>query len=143
MRNVLWLLYQPYKWIIFLPILGLSTLILGTLAILLPFIINPKTAGFLCAVPWARINAYFTPMFIKVLGRENIDKKTSYIVVSNHQSQYDIFVIYGWLLQDIKWVMHPNKDPGEAEEEGGQQKEIPHPAMPQPYSAGEGKGGGC
>jgi 1-acyl-sn-glycerol-3-phosphate acyltransferase len=29
----------------------------------------------------------------------------SYVVVSNHQSQYDIFVLYGWLGIDFKWVM--------------------------------------
>ncbi len=27
------------------------------------------------------------------------------MIISNHQSLYDIFVIYGWLGIDIKWVM--------------------------------------
>ena len=27
------------------------------------------------------------------------------MIVSNHQSQYDIFVLYGWLGVDFKWVM--------------------------------------
>jgi 1-acyl-sn-glycerol-3-phosphate acyltransferase len=27
------------------------------------------------------------------------------VVVSNHQSQYDILLIYGWLKLDLKWVM--------------------------------------
>jgi 1-acyl-sn-glycerol-3-phosphate acyltransferase len=27
------------------------------------------------------------------------------VIVSNHQSQFDIFVLYGWLDIDFKWVM--------------------------------------
>ncbi len=46
-----------------------------------------------------------TPMTVKVTGRENMKKGQSYIIVSNHQSQYDIFVIYGWLPRHFKWVM--------------------------------------
>jgi 1-acyl-sn-glycerol-3-phosphate acyltransferase len=105
MKKFLWLLYQPYKWCIFIPILGFSTLILGTVAIILMNFMKPKTVSFLCGVTWAKINSYLTPVFVKVIGRENINKKKSYVIVSNHQSQYDILVIYGWLLQDIKWVM--------------------------------------
>jgi 1-acyl-sn-glycerol-3-phosphate acyltransferase len=44
-------------------------------------------------------------MIVKVKGRGNIEPATSYIVLSNHQSTYDIFLIYGWLGIDIKWVM--------------------------------------
>ncbi len=69
------------------------------------FIVNPKTAGFLSGVPWARVNAFITPMIVRVMGRENIDRNQSYVIVSNHQSQYDILMIYGWLGVDFKWVM--------------------------------------
>jgi 1-acyl-sn-glycerol-3-phosphate acyltransferase len=44
-------------------------------------------------------------MVVEVIGRENIDTKQSYVIVSNHQSHYDIFVLYGWIGIDIKWVM--------------------------------------
>jgi 1-acyl-sn-glycerol-3-phosphate acyltransferase len=27
------------------------------------------------------------------------------VVVCNHQSQYDIFLVYGWLKLDLKWVL--------------------------------------
>lgn len=46
-----------------------------------------------------------TPICVKVSGNENIDDSQSYVIVSNHQSQYDIFVLYGWLKVDFKWVM--------------------------------------
>jgi len=44
-------------------------------------------------------------MVVEVLGRENIDAKQSYVIISNHQSHYDIFVLYGWIGIDFKWVM--------------------------------------
>ena len=44
-------------------------------------------------------------MRVQVKGRDNIVKTDSYVIVVNHQSQYDIFVVYGWLGIDFKWVM--------------------------------------
>ncbi|MCP4603175.1 MAG: 1-acyl-sn-glycerol-3-phosphate acyltransferase [Proteobacteria bacterium] len=105
MRRVLRFLYQPYKWIIYIPCLALSTLFFGSLAVALAFIVNPKIISFASGVTWSRLNAYMTPMYVKVIGRDNIDKKQSYVIVSNHQSQFDIFVLYGWLGVDFKWVM--------------------------------------
>jgi 1-acyl-sn-glycerol-3-phosphate acyltransferase len=104
MKKILYILYQPYKWLIFVPILTLSTLFFGFIAVLLTFFLNPKTVS-LMGVIWSRLNSFFTPMFVKVVGRENIDTKQSYIVASNHQSHFDIFVLYGWLGVDFKWVM--------------------------------------
>ena len=42
---------------------------------------------------------------VKVVGRENIDKNTSYIFVANHQGAFDIFSIYGYLNHNFKWLM--------------------------------------
>jgi 1-acyl-sn-glycerol-3-phosphate acyltransferase len=105
LKKLLRLLYQPYKWLIFLPLVALSTLIFGSFAALLVFIVNPKLASFLSGVPWARVNAFITPMIVRVTGKKNLDKNKSYVIVSNHQSQYDILMIYGWLGVDFKWVM--------------------------------------
>jgi 1-acyl-sn-glycerol-3-phosphate acyltransferase len=49
--------------------------------------------------------AWITPMKVAVEGRDNVDGGQSYVIVSNHQSQYDVFVLYGWLEVDFKWVM--------------------------------------
>jgi 1-acyl-sn-glycerol-3-phosphate acyltransferase len=74
------------------------------MATILSILIHPKT-GSVMGVIWAKFNSYITPMFVKVYGRENIDRSRSYVVVANHQSQYDIFVIYGWYPTDFRWVM--------------------------------------
>jgi len=96
--------YQIYKIIIFIPFLGLGTAVLVILGAIYMSIFAQNGAQFV-AITWARLMSYFTPMFVKVIGKENIDPKQSYIIVSNHQSQYDIFVIYGWLPINFKWVM--------------------------------------
>jgi len=44
-------------------------------------------------------------MTVNVVGVENIQPGTSYVITSNHQSLYDIYVLYGWLGVDFKWVM--------------------------------------
>lgn len=105
MKKVLHILYQPYKWFIFIPYLIISTLFFGSLTVVMVYITNPKITSFVCGTIWARLNSYLTPMLVTVYGRDNIVKTQSYVIVSNHQSQYDIFVLYGWLGVDFKWVM--------------------------------------
>ena len=100
-----WLVYQPYKYLVVAPALVLATAFSATLAVVLSLVTSARTASRLTAVPWARVMAWVTPMRVKVEGRENIDPRQSYVLVSNHQSQYDIFVLYGWLGVDFKWVI--------------------------------------
>ncbi len=97
-------LYQAYKVLFFYPFLAITTAVLGTIATLLAIVIHPKVAS-ICGIIWSRLNSYFTPMLVTVEGKQNIDKNQSYIIVANHQSQYDIFILYGWLPMDFKWVM--------------------------------------
>jgi len=99
------ILYLPYKWLFFIPFLGISTCIFGTLAIIFAYLVSPRFGSIVGGSFWARVNSFFTPMIVEVTGRENIDKKQSYVIVSNHQSHYDIFVLYGWIGVDFKWVM--------------------------------------
>ena len=37
--------------------------------------------------------------------REHLDKKTSYVFTANHQGSFDIFLIYGYLGRNFKWMM--------------------------------------
>jgi 1-acyl-sn-glycerol-3-phosphate acyltransferase len=105
MKKALHMLYQPYKWLIFVPYLVASTLFFGSMTVILVMITNPKITSIICGVLWSRLNGYLTPICVTVAGKDNIDRKQSYVIVSNHQSQYDIFVLYGWLGIDFKWVM--------------------------------------
>jgi 1-acyl-sn-glycerol-3-phosphate acyltransferase len=104
-RDIWWWLYQPYKYLVFAPVVVVVTAVLASLAFVLCLVISPRAASRLTAVPWARILAFAAPMRVRVKGRENIDPRQSYVLVSNHQSQFDIFVLYGWLGIDFRWVM--------------------------------------
>lgn len=105
MKKLLIILYQPYKWLVFLPFLAINTIFFGILAIVLSLVVNQKTGSFVGGAIWSRINSALTPMFVKTYGREKINKNQSYVIVANHQSSYDIFLVYGWLGIDFKWVM--------------------------------------
>ncbi len=104
MKKILRILYQPYKFFIYAPLLVVDTAVCGFILLLLSFVVRPKTASIM-AIIWARVIGLMTPMRLKVTGRENIDTKQSYVIAANHQSLYDIPVLYGWLGIDFKWVM--------------------------------------
>ncbi len=104
-RKMLFIVYQPYKWLIFVPFLIINTLVFGVVAVIVSSLINQRIGSYFGGVIWSRLNAFFTPMFVRVSGKENIFPDTSYVVIPNHQSYFDIFLIYGWLGLDIKWVM--------------------------------------
>lgn len=104
MRKILYVLYQPYKWLFFAPFFIINSVIFGILAVMVsPF--SQRLASLFGGVVWARLNSFLTPIFVRVKGRENIRKGQSYVIIANHQSTYDIFVLYGWLGIDFKWVM--------------------------------------
>ena len=98
------LLYQPYKLLIFLPILIFSTNIIGALVVVL-MAIGLNSMARALPVLWARINALGSLSRVKVSGRENVDPKQSYVIVANHRSHFDILAVYGWLGIDFRWVM--------------------------------------
>ncbi|MCC5929331.1 MAG: 1-acyl-sn-glycerol-3-phosphate acyltransferase [Cyclobacteriaceae bacterium] len=105
MKKVLYILYQPYKWLIFIPFLAINTAMFAILAILLAIISNQKIASWVGGVLWARLNSFLTPIWVRVKGRKNLKKGQSYVFVANHLSSYDIFVLYGWLGVDFRWTM--------------------------------------
>lgn len=105
MKGPLLFLYRVYVWLVLAPVVGLSTLFFGSLTVVLVFVLPARLVGRISARPWARLNAWLTPMWVTVVGREHLDPRRSYVIVANHQSYYDVFALYGWLDTDIKWVM--------------------------------------
>lgn len=105
MKRIAFWLYQVYAFLVFYPIGLLFTLLAGWLTVLVATIWTPEAASRYCAATWARILCWLTPVKVTVEGAENADSKRTYVVVCNHQSQYDIFLVYGWLKLDLKWVL--------------------------------------
>lgn len=100
-----WLLYQPYKWLVFFPFAALSTFVFGSSTIILCRVLPSRWVSLMCGAFWARLNGIMTPMLVQIEGRENIDVHQSYVIVGNHQSFYDVFLLYGWLGIDFKWII--------------------------------------
>ncbi len=105
MRKILYVCYQPYKWLVIIPIFGLSTIFFGLLAAVSAILVGPRFGNRVSGMPWARLNSFLTPMRVTVAGGQRIDPDQSYVIVANHQSPYDIYVLYGWLGIDFKWVL--------------------------------------
>ncbi len=58
------------------------------------------------AVPrwWSRTVARFAGVKVRVEGLENIEPDRPYIFAANHQSQFDIFALDGFLMVDFRWM---------------------------------------
>ena len=54
---------------------------------------------------WGKIILKMFLIPVKVEGRENLEKDQSYVFVANHQGSFDIFLIYGHLGRNFKWMM--------------------------------------
>ena len=99
------ILYFSYQWLIFVPLLILST-IWCTLTIIIGSVIgNNKFWGYYPGVIWGRFVCTVALLRIKINRNKNLDKNQSYVFVANHQSAFDIFLIYGYLGHNFKWLM--------------------------------------
>ena len=104
-RSWWWWPYQVWKYLVAVPVAVAATLVgSAAIVVLIPFV-NPSSLSRVIAGNWARIVAFVIPMSVRVIERENIDPDQSYVVVSNHQSNIDIIVLYGFFGIDFRWVM--------------------------------------
>lgn len=97
--------YLVYQWLIAAPIFVVATIITAIITIVGSLIFGACFWGYYPAHLWARFCCCIALVRVKVVGRENIDKKTSYIFVANHQGAFDIWSIYGYLNHNFKWLM--------------------------------------
>jgi 1-acyl-sn-glycerol-3-phosphate acyltransferase len=102
---ILQALLVVYHSLVFLPLGILITLICSAIIIImLPIAGNAKWGSY-PAMFWARALCAISLVRIKVEGQEHLDPKASYIFVANHQSLYDIPLVYGWLKNNFKWII--------------------------------------
>lgn len=98
-------LYLIYHWLIAVPIFVVLTAITAIITSLGSILISYDFFGYWPPHYWSKLTCWIFFINVKVKGRENIDKKTSYIFVANHQGAFDIFSIYGFLGHNFKWLM--------------------------------------
>ncbi len=78
---------------------------MATIVILTAVFISKEKASKYPSALWAKVCAWLTPALVSVNGREHLADAQAYVVVSNHQSQYDILLLYGWIGLSVKWIM--------------------------------------
>ena len=98
-------IYFLYQWCIAVPILVVLTILTALVTIAGSAIGNRDWWGFYPPMFWARCFCVLLLIRTEIRGRENIDKNTSYVFVANHQGAFDIFLIYGYLGHNFKWMM--------------------------------------
>ena len=98
-------LYRIYQLFVALPLLVICTILTAIITILGGWIGDAHTWGYYPGKIWSRAFCRLLWLPVEVRGRELIDKHTSYVFVANHQGAFDIFLIYGFLGHNFKWMM--------------------------------------
>ncbi|MEG0949586.1 MAG: lysophospholipid acyltransferase family protein [Bacteroidales bacterium] len=98
-------LYFIYQWLILIPVLFVVTVITALVTIIGCRLGNGDFWGYYPGHIWSRIFCFLSLVPVKVNGKENIRKNVSYVFVANHQGAFDIFLIYGYLNHNFKWMM--------------------------------------
>lgn len=105
MKTIFQLFYTVYQIVFIIPMLIVLTALTAISTIILSYLTkNPK----IWAIPsqiWSRSTCLISLIRVEVKGRENLKAGQSYIIASNHQSAFDIWLIYGWLNRPFSWVM--------------------------------------
>lgn len=98
-------LYRLYQLLIAMPLVVLATALTAIVTIIGCTFGKARTWGYYPAMVWSRFMCWGLLLPVKVEGQELLEKKQSYVFVSNHQGPYDIFLIYGYLGRNFKWMM--------------------------------------
>lgn len=105
MKYIATFLYRLYQLFIVLPLFIVLSIITATVTVIGCRLGNGHFWGYYPGKIWARITCYLLLLPVHVEGRENLDPKQSYVFVANHQGAFDIFLIYGFLNRNFKWMM--------------------------------------
>jgi len=81
-----------------------ATVILGIVAILFSLFDSSGNSSHVVARLWGKIQLRTTGSRVTMQGLEHLDSRKSYIVVSNHQSFFDIFSLLGHLPLQFRWI---------------------------------------
>lgn len=99
------ILYIIYQICIGLPIFLVLTLLTALTTMLGCWLGDGHFWGYYPGKIWSQLTCWVFLLPVKVEGHEHIDHNTSYVFVANHQGAFDIFLIYGFLGRNFKWMM--------------------------------------
>ncbi|MCL4838339.1 MAG: 1-acyl-sn-glycerol-3-phosphate acyltransferase [Thermoanaerobaculia bacterium] len=96
-------LFAPWTVAVLYPVIALATTFWGAAAVALSA--ASRSVAFYCGTAWAWIIVRTSFVRIRVEGRERMARGQSYVILTNHQGDYDILALYGFLGREFRWVM--------------------------------------
>jgi 1-acyl-sn-glycerol-3-phosphate acyltransferase len=98
----------PFHWwrtvFVLIPAISIYTVVLGTISLASSFVDRRGYFAHRCARAWSRLILATTGVTVDVNGLEQLERGRTYIFVSNHQSIYDIPVIFASLPYQLRII---------------------------------------
>ncbi len=99
------IIYRIYQLCIVAPLLLLLTAVTAIVTTIGCTFGSAHYWGYVPGCLWSRAFCRLLLLPVRVTGHENISKTQSYVFVANHQGAFDIYLIYGFLGRNFKWMM--------------------------------------
>jgi 1-acyl-sn-glycerol-3-phosphate acyltransferase len=98
----------PFHWwrtvVVLIPLIGIYTIVLGTISLASSLFDRSGDFGHACARAWSWLILKTTGVEVTVTGLERLDPARSYVFASNHQSIYDIPILFASLPHQLRIV---------------------------------------
>ena len=98
-------IYCCYQLVVALPLFILSTILTALITSIGSVLGSAHFWGYYPARLWSRFVCRLLLLQVESVGREKLTKGQSYVFVANHQGAMDIFLVYGYLNRNFKWMM--------------------------------------
>lgn len=99
------ILYYVYQYCIAFPILLVVTILCAVIVIIITTLFGNRSGWNWATRIWGRMICYVLLLPVKTEGTEKLRKDQCYIIVGNHQSYFDVFLLFGFLGHDFRWMM--------------------------------------
>lgn len=104
MKRIAEIMYALYRPVFFLMVI-LDTTVLGILTITASNFDPTGNHVHYIGKFWARLNLLMSGVRIRTINRRLIDTRQPYILMSNHQSHYDVWALIGYMPLQLRWVI--------------------------------------
>jgi 1-acyl-sn-glycerol-3-phosphate acyltransferase len=99
------ILYNLYQVCFALPVLLVLTILTALTTTIGSLLGGAHFWGYYPGRIWSKLICILLLIPVKVNGAEKLHPRTSYIFVPNHQGAFDIFLVYGYIGRNFKWMM--------------------------------------
>lgn len=99
------IIYRIYQLCIAVPLGLLATLLTAIVTIIGSTFASAHFWGYYPGKLWSKFLCHIFLLPVRIQCHPAVSKEASYVFVANHQGAFDIFLIYGFLGRNFKWMM--------------------------------------